>query len=89
MEHGGRRDSVAKRLVDRHGSHVKATGTTLQTIIGRWVGLSRRQILVPRVDLIDDSDVSRGRSRRAVPFGHLSQLFELTPLSPAPETATP
>jgi len=82
--------SFAKRLINRHGSNVKATGTTWRRVSNRRVDFLSLEILVPKVILIlDDSDVSRGHSWCYVSFGCLGQLFELTFLPTSPEAATP
>lgn len=39
--------------------------------------------------ILDDSDVSGGRSRERIPFGSLGQVFELTLLPSSPERTAP
>jgi hypothetical protein len=82
--------SFVKRLINRHGSHVKASGTTLRSVSNRRVGSLSLEILAPSLVLIlDNSDASRGRSWCYLSFGCLSQLFELTFLPTSLKGTTP
>lgn len=65
--------SIAKRLIDGHRSHVKATGTNLQRVTLRRLGFLPLEILVTGLSLIlDDPDMCRGRRSCYVPFGCFS-----------------
>ena len=82
--------SFADRLVDRYGSHMEATDANLRRFLTGRVGFSTLDVFGPRVALIvENSDVSRGRSRGHSTRGRLGQLFELTSLPASSERATP
>jgi len=82
--------SFADRLVDGYGSHMEATDANLRRFLARRVGFSALDVLGPRVALIvENSDVSRGRSRGHSARGRLGQFFELTSLPASSQWATP
>jgi hypothetical protein len=82
--------SFVKRLIDRHRSHMKTTGTNDHGVSNRWLSSSPLEFLVTGVSLIlDHSDVSRGLHWCYFPFGCLGQLFELTFLPASLEGPTP
>ena len=82
--------SFVERLINRHGSHTKAAGTTLRSLSNWRVGFLSLEILVLSIILIlDNSDVSRGRSCCCLSFGCLGQLFELTFLPTSLKGTTP
>jgi hypothetical protein len=69
---------------------MKATGATLRRVSIWRVGFLSLEILVPNIILIlDNPDVSRGRSWGFLSFGFLGQLFELTFLPSSLEGAAP
>ena len=81
--------SIAKRLVNWHGSHMKATGNPWG--VSSWrICVFYLKVLVPgRTLILDHSDVMRGRFCCHLSFGCLGQLFELTLLATSSEGATP
>jgi len=81
----------AKGLINRYGSHMKATGTNLRRVSNWRVRFLSLEILVPSIIILilDNSDVSRGRSWDYLSFRRLSQLLELTLLPTSLEGATP
>jgi hypothetical protein len=82
--------SFSKRLIDRHGSYMKATCRTQWRVSNRRVGFLSLKIPIPRINLIlDHFDVRRRRGWCYVSFGCLGQLFELAFLPTSPEGATP
>jgi hypothetical protein len=70
---------------------VKAADASRQSTISGcvWFG-GALGIRLARGNLIlDDSDVSGGRSREYIPFGGLSQVFELAFLPSSPQRTAP
>ena len=81
---------LAQRLIDRHGSDMKATGMNWHRFSTRCL----RFLLLGNLGaggglIFNDSDVSRDRRRHYLASGSLGQLFELTLFPPALKRPTP
>jgi hypothetical protein len=85
-----RQSSVADRLVDRHGVHVKAAGAGLWRGGVRGVGFLMLAFVRGDRRLIPDQlDVGRGCSWRPVPCRRGSEMLKLSLfLAPAEWTAS-
>jgi hypothetical protein len=59
---------LAKRLIDRHGLHMKATGMTLQELLDWNVGFLTLSIPILDGLILDYSDVRHGRGWTYLPF---------------------